>query len=1065
MKNFYKIGLVVLLLVISVFAFASCGSSVDEISIEDDGMPQLVYVLGQDINLSNGVLTVKSGDSTTQVPMTSEDVSVSGYDKTKLGEQQVTISYGEKSIEITVSVVERVQIVDYVADYLVGDKFDNTVGRLKITRDDGSSYNVILNNTNVTIEGFDSEEAREGLSVKAIYVAGSDRFETTFNVNIHKIDSVNLHKPNKITYYSHEDGIELAGGYLTLTGNGGKLERDIQLNEDMISGFDLKAVNSEKTSLTQIVDVEFDGKKYPFEIKLIYTDISKFNDNVDKFADLDFSETVPEISDELGLLALDMMGLYADLSKAEQTFIDEEAALNVARAAVSWGYAAWLTDLMLFKDAFAYEIDPYTYSYGLYMYCNSYDAVEDAVEGLKVTDRTLYTMGPKLDSIIEIFGEEVSVYIYIPVVDSAVFENMIPIFEHMLEFYDDILPLVPADWKTVGVNAYADEIEAVYSFMVESEYLNSSNAWIYTDASGWRREDEVNTFDALYEYYYAKNDTEALRSIANAALPTVFDSIITYIETAISQISEIQSGYMFNTTGFFYNVSVLNRLADEFRNSNDEMIKSFYETLPINAIFGFDDSAIVTLDDVIDYLYYIDGGYVQLSSSLFGNKVYHALMEKYMKAYEMTLTDKDYATKEEYGVIVEEMMDMFLSLTAAEQNIFLSILMPYYFYDVPAYAFGEIEEDADYVSEFNTIINEYYKSKFADDVRKTAYIDLVVALEIYSRRFDLESWIEEFKSRMKNVNDALELMSEEEKTSFMGYLGEIYTRCAEILTKFENGEPKTDISAWQDKFDALKDAIMIANNAAYTINSGIYDQEGIYFYNIFFCAYERALSIAKDILENAPAEIVYAYYNELLFVMEYEGEEDPVEWTYDYVLTLYRSSYIYYQVNLIGGADIYNEMGLAEFFDKAYDLLAPYFNSIFYEDFEFVVDKNKVLDIMDAFSHLHHEAKIMYLIMEGSFSFYYSSLDEFILSNFSAAAAEVAYKMLDLEYSHIIYMFYGDSESFDELETILGELKTLYGNLDGEDKNSFKDLEEIYTYYIELCDELIREVEDADPAA
>ena len=156
MKRLGNLMLILLLLAATLVVVASCGSDVSEIAVNEDGMPQLIYVLGQDVDLSNGVLSVKGKDGDTELPLNSEGVTVTGYDKNTLGEQTLTIAYGGKTTEITVTVVERMVAVDYWADYMLDDTFDNSKGRLKITRDDGTSYTVQLNHPNVTISGFDS---------------------------------------------------------------------------------------------------------------------------------------------------------------------------------------------------------------------------------------------------------------------------------------------------------------------------------------------------------------------------------------------------------------------------------------------------------------------------------------------------------------------------------------------------------------------------------------------------------------------------------------------------------------------------------------------------------------------------------------------------------------------------------------------------------------------------------------------------------------------------------------------------------------------------------------------
>ena len=98
MKKFTKMALLLLLIVASVFVFTACDDKPDviaggEIFIKDSGMPQLVFVQGEELDLSNGVLSVKDGDAVKEIPMNDANITVTGYDKTKLGEQTITLTY------------------------------------------------------------------------------------------------------------------------------------------------------------------------------------------------------------------------------------------------------------------------------------------------------------------------------------------------------------------------------------------------------------------------------------------------------------------------------------------------------------------------------------------------------------------------------------------------------------------------------------------------------------------------------------------------------------------------------------------------------------------------------------------------------------------------------------------------------------------------------------------------------------------------------------------------------------------------------------------------------------
>ena len=87
MKRTLKILIVTLLAAVFAFSLASCGKKVKgELSVKETAMPQSVFVLGEDIDLSSGILVINNKGTTTEVPMNAEGVTVSGYDKNTLGE-------------------------------------------------------------------------------------------------------------------------------------------------------------------------------------------------------------------------------------------------------------------------------------------------------------------------------------------------------------------------------------------------------------------------------------------------------------------------------------------------------------------------------------------------------------------------------------------------------------------------------------------------------------------------------------------------------------------------------------------------------------------------------------------------------------------------------------------------------------------------------------------------------------------------------------------------------------------------------------------------------------------
>ena len=129
--------MLVCLLVLSLLAFAvSCGS-VKELKVEKE--PQRTYVLGSELNLSGGSLSA-DGKS---VSMTSEDVTVEGYDKDKEGEQTLTFTYKGVKTGMSVTVVPRIRTAEQYI-YFVGESMDAVALRMRVTKDDGTARTLDL---------------------------------------------------------------------------------------------------------------------------------------------------------------------------------------------------------------------------------------------------------------------------------------------------------------------------------------------------------------------------------------------------------------------------------------------------------------------------------------------------------------------------------------------------------------------------------------------------------------------------------------------------------------------------------------------------------------------------------------------------------------------------------------------------------------------------------------------------------------------------------------------------------------------------------------------------------
>ena len=131
-KKFNRILLVAVFAIIlsAVLLLVGCGVQVNQVYIKNDEKPQLVFVQGEELDLSGGKLTVETEKETLSLDLTSPEVSVTGYDKNTLGQQTLTVTYGDKSTTLKVTVVRRMVFEGCTVNYFVNESFDKAKGNI-----------------------------------------------------------------------------------------------------------------------------------------------------------------------------------------------------------------------------------------------------------------------------------------------------------------------------------------------------------------------------------------------------------------------------------------------------------------------------------------------------------------------------------------------------------------------------------------------------------------------------------------------------------------------------------------------------------------------------------------------------------------------------------------------------------------------------------------------------------------------------------------------------------------------------------------------------------------------
>ncbi len=107
MKNkVFKNTLSLFLTVLSICAaLTGCAKNkIKGISLSENDTPRLVYILGEELDLSRGAIIATYDKEEHTVPLSNSDVSVSGYDTSRLGKQTLTVSYKDKTTQYEITV-------------------------------------------------------------------------------------------------------------------------------------------------------------------------------------------------------------------------------------------------------------------------------------------------------------------------------------------------------------------------------------------------------------------------------------------------------------------------------------------------------------------------------------------------------------------------------------------------------------------------------------------------------------------------------------------------------------------------------------------------------------------------------------------------------------------------------------------------------------------------------------------------------------------------------------------------------------------------------------------------
>ena len=210
------------------------------------------YKYNEELDVTGGRIEITKGSGKTTIDL--EASMVSGYDKTKLGDQTLTITYGGQTTTYKVNVKDYITGITVTPNTVTGDygtelgdlintnsiKYTVTYAKAgaktptALTESMVAGYNkesITDQNLTITYTDTDTNSATNGQNFTA-------NLKVTLN---DKVTAITITAPTK-TKYNHGDSLDLTGSKIKVTTKSGK-EKDVALTSSMITEADGSTVN------------------------------------------------------------------------------------------------------------------------------------------------------------------------------------------------------------------------------------------------------------------------------------------------------------------------------------------------------------------------------------------------------------------------------------------------------------------------------------------------------------------------------------------------------------------------------------------------------------------------------------------------------------------------------------------------------------------------------------------------------------------------------------------------------------------------------------------------------
>lgn len=1049
MKNKIKLTLSLLLIlcITAVLMLAGCGEKeITDAYITNSDLPRTSYVEGQELDLSKGYLTLIRGGEEAKIPFSAEGIEVSGYDCNTVGQQTVTVTYGEVSTTFTVTVTPRIIAENFETKYFVGDTFNKTKGRVKVAGDDGKVKNVNFSDKAVSVVSFDTTSAgKKTVTVK--YTSGSVSYECSFEVTVYEVAGVSYTPPQKVNYYSHNAKVEdkdVKDGYFTVTSADGSLTGIVPVNADMVKGYDpsVATIANRKEGAAQRLTIEYLGQSYDYEIKIIFSGVSIVNYYA--YGELNGINLSGKLNATQKEASYDALSELLKLTPAEKVALEDATVNKVVATAAVGVMDLFMTKLNTYGHAFAMNesgelgltgVNYTAASIALTDLLDSNSEINGYVKALRqlVADygKTTVTAGETVADVVIVYSEEM--------------ENLLlPILQHLVTVHE-LLMNVPDEWTVEDLKANSTNIIDAILEIKDAGYYQLGQSVFYTDIlSKWRTKDDL--IDLIYSFalyaYEGSEDFMQTNLFGKFPMPGTLEDLYEQL---------------MNTYNLQYSL-YQNQYADAWLSDLSKYATSYFLTLDFANVvknsgnqFWLDIYNAYNMDYIVAaYTSAQNFGFEYHAGPMLDSENFKTLWSQYYAVLQLYLTNNlDAKTHEE---LIFALIDTFQTMTPNEVYGFLCSLNLNY---------GEARGSSsvlyiDFVENFEanifaTIVREYYCT-YLTDANVAIVSNLLLAIESAALFGENEETLANFVGFMEMVKTAREALTDaDDIENFEKYLGKSYYKYLDMYKRIIGEELDKKPTEEELKLINQLRADMAKYEEVYNYVSGLTNITDAHYY-IIYAAYAKATETYNTFMSTASDAALTVFFTEGYVFLERSVTVAKAYFQIDKATTSMMQGAVAVEIDgkytVVSHAQLLTDYGMLSLYADLFDLL--YFTLV---DDTATPDAEYVSKLAKKIAALG-EVEAMLFEKFGAAPVYYAQKCAYLQSTLKndAAALAVADALADVAAKYDEYTYnYSGATYLEAFLTAFEAAKASYNALTADAKTA---LGEIYDYYAKLAEEL-----------